>query len=661
MAAISITVSQNLEAKLLLHKEHKEFNKIYMGGHVEQKRVSRKSIKGHRNYYIKPHSYSHHVAYHFYLYIMPEYTRTHLVDLDSDEADMAAMLLNEKDTARFNFFGAIKRRGVVGPLTRQRSTQQHEYTHFVRTLKDWDDVEEVITNEVETFRFICLDTESYLPNHRKLKNTAVHKQLRQDQERVLYILIGTLQGRAVVFDLEELYGGYYPQSVNPSRMLPDVVKKWLWQDDIIVAGSDVADDIKKLGLEAQKVVDTAYVFSRAMTPVGDTPALIDIGQTRACGLGVQSYYSRGEDYKPMTASKYISRYGNYGHQHLARHWPESRDYKKIYKWTKNALGEVTEAQKFYLYMDATAGASLVASLVVESYVNRRLELQEDAPISAVVELILGPEFKSVVAELEGPSHQEEVEPRNTPQKRAGNQDDEAGPSHKIARTNKDFATQTEDDVEVVAYIGMDIKKCLPGTNFPYFDAEMREMNYYKADPVLPRSCLYCGSASHSMYTKEKTLLCPRKDEELENRVRCRYVGCNDRTTHHTIVCKALHRRCDKCHHRGHGDDDGCEYWDERDWEQAKERFERAAGDGLWTRTRKWEPRYGFYCHVMGTEYPFRKTYSERKDMGVWAADRLVGIRNRDNVIMYGRISARSTTTSNRHGGRSQGQRRSYWR
>ncbi len=592
---------------------------------------------------------------------MPEYTRANLADLDSDVAGEATLFLDEKNTARFEFFSTIKRQGAVSPLTRQRTTRQQELTHFITCLKDWDEISDLVEGEVETFKFMCLDTESFLPNHRKLAKTPAHKQNRHEQERLLYVLVGTLRGRGIIFDIEAMYGGTYSRNVDPTIVLPDIIKRWISQDDIIVAGSDIMDDIKTLNLPARKLAELSIVFSKAMTPVGDLEALVDIGQTRACGLGVQSYYARGEDYKPMTATKYIKRYGNHGYKHLAKNWPDSREPTKLYKWAKDLCGQVTETQKLYLYLDATAGAALVAALIIERYIKGSFQAEPSDSIARLVELQLGPEFKSAVAELNGPEDQGEVRPQTTPHKRPAADSPEAGPSRKVARSGQDKPSQTDDDIEVLAYIGMDLKRCLPGTSFPYFDAEMREMNPYVANPVLPRVCLYCGSANHSKLNKDKQPLCPRMDEELENRVRCRYVGCNDRTTHHTIACKTLHRRCMRWHHRGHGDEDGCETWDERDWEQAKERFERAAGDGLWTRNRKWERRYGFYCHVMGTAYPFKKTYGEVRDMGVWAADRLLGIRDSDNRIMYGRTADRTRPTSNRHGGRSQGQRRSYWR
>ena len=71
---------------------------------------------------------------------------------------------------------------------------------------------------------------------------------------------------------------------------------------------------------------------------------------------------------------------------------------------------------------------------------------------------------------------------------------------------------------------------------------------------------------------------------------CAYVLCRDNQSHATTVCRHLHSRCYKCHHRGHMADE-CAIYPQarlRDW------FESIGDLGRYTQKRHLVPEWGYF-------------------------------------------------------------------
>ncbi len=102
---------------------------------------------------------------------MPKYNRRQVLDPDTSEADTARMLLEEQDAGLYDYFTTIRRRGMLRAAATERTAAQRAYTHLIKEQTDWAQVRGQVEEEVATYNFISLDTESFLPNHAQLAKT----------------------------------------------------------------------------------------------------------------------------------------------------------------------------------------------------------------------------------------------------------------------------------------------------------------------------------------------------------------------------------------------------------------------------------------------------------------------------------------------------------
>ncbi len=507
------------------------------------------------------------------------------------------MLLSDGAGAAFEFFSAVKQKCQIYDYSSTRTPEQKNMTHIVRTQADWQTIKQLVTQEVLQHRFLTFDTESFIG--RREDNWA-------EKDKLLYVLVGTLVGRAIVFDVLALHNGRSACDGDTLMALPGEIFDWLQSNKVVVVGSNIKKDCEKLQLEANKLVDTAYTFAKAMTPVGDQGALVRIGDTAKTGFGIQAFFSKGMDYKPMKVKTFVNNYGR--HQYRPK-WPAWRDPTVLYKWNYGEAKLLEEHHLFYMYHDSTCGASLVAALAVEHFVQGRYNPVGDVTPADVMEVILGQDFASADVDLVITVSQQEVPPVDM--------------NVSNNRSLANAAAQTDEpEIEIVSLVGMPTTRPLPGTSFAFFTHHDERMNPYRKQPAFPRLCYACGQSKHSLNDYKGNLMCPMRLNPTAT-LRCRYTRCRERDNHVTRVCKRLHSRCSRCRHRGHESTTDCGKWTETDWEEDREAWEAVADSGYWTSKRRGHCAWGYFSHVWGTAYPHRLTYAEMRRLKVSTVDRLL--------------------------------------
>ncbi len=145
-------------------------------------------------------------------------------------------------------------------------------------------------------------------------------------------------------------------------------------------------------------------------------------------------------------------------------------------------------------------------------------------------------------------------------------------------------------------------------------------------------------------------------EDDANVVKCAYERCSDRTSHRTPACRDLHHRCRICHHRGHTESEDCWTWSARQYNSARDAFEAVADRGVLTCHRRRDERWGFFCHIKGTPFPYCEKYSDLLAQPVRTIDRSLGLYLGDPTPLHLRLPARLPAPPSFHtgAGRSRG-------
>ena len=535
--------------------------------------------------------------------------------------------LDDKTRGFFDFFLDNYQRMRIRPTFRQDlSDEQRAYFTIVKNLTDWDLVADEFQTEVDNYRFITFDLEEIDPDNTFTRATGKRPRL-VDQKRVVFALFGTITGRAVLFDLEAMYNGPVSRE-DPFEPLPPEFKAWICSPDVVVAGSAVQRDIAQAGLMGKKICDTKLVFSGAMSPLDGRPPVINIGSTRRTGLGVQAFFAKGIDHKPMKLDDFVKAYGshNYRDDHGKRKWPVWRQPARIYTWPKDDDDNLMEHCQFYCYHDATTPAALVAKIFLDFCVSYKVAVK-DATIADYLERILGPNYGAVglddVLDLEAPDLEDEFaegkekteqnevgrgciletkieQPRST-SFQAAQEDLEEGEVPEIEpQPGPSDPKRSRDNEGKVVRTG----KPREGTCFGYWDWRKERENPYLLVPAFGRLCRYCGVGKHSHKDRNGALLCDKALVDDPDSNKCTYAKCHNPREHRTEVCPNLHRRCAICHHRGHGETSRCWTWSEEDWKAALKDFEASADKGVYTQSRRRDERWGFWAHIRRNPFPY---------------------------------------------------------
>lgn len=299
---------------------------------------------------------------------MPIFSRRNtIIDPDTAASEGLRHRLVGNLRTQFQFFHDVKKLGMVEPFARRLTEQQEGHVCLIKRLKGWDDCRHRFAPDITNFRFMTLTTQSYKPNPAEQQDYANGQQRRDEQGRVLFVMVGTITGKAAIFDLEELYGGTYPEEYEPTRLLPEEVLGWLTSTNIIIAGIDIMDHLNRLRIIANNLVDMRSVYRRAMMPIGELQPVINLATIAEATRGAMIFASRGEDYRPMKLSKYVSSYGKAGRSNIKASWPQTRNSGTFYKWSKGSRNRLSQLQIFHLYLEATDSTASLATLAIELF------------------------------------------------------------------------------------------------------------------------------------------------------------------------------------------------------------------------------------------------------------------------------------------------------
>ncbi len=568
---------------------------------------------------------------------MPRLTRNYILEPESDALKEARTALSEDEQLVYDFFVTQYNTLKLIPHRHTRTNHQRAHMYLIDSMDQWDDLEPQIEAEVTQFRFMSLDIEGFTPNpyDNKSKKRTDKVPEWKTKDRLTFVLVGTMAGSAVLFNMDRLANHCGASSYGKAaRALPSIIRRFIIQEEIIICGSGVAEDVKKMDLPGNNLVDTVDVMTYIMSAHDGLTPLIDLGEATRPGMGTQCYYSRTYDMKPYTDDKYAELYGahTYYDSDNEPYWPNFKRKMKLYQWPTYSDGKLREYCLFYLFCDATTPVAFVCRLAIDMLTQYRLTLDIDCTRAGAISALLNKFAVSVGGSLlPDISDSSDDEPLYVPM--STTPDRQAAPTSGIKPKVDVVHSDSDDDVLVLEASGDEqvpevAPKVLPGSAFGWWTAAHKRNNPYKPQPYYGRVCHFCSSSGHSLNHKNGSLLCPKKRAADQNQEFCVYPPCPSKTTHTTRVCPRLHRLCRDCLHRGHPEGIGCLNWSEREWAYRRDLFERFAAHGLWTSTRRSEERYGWFGHLYGSPFPFPTNYDALVAMPVSKADTLLGLRPR---------------------------------
>ena len=534
------------------------------------------------------------------------------------------------------------------PFRSTLTDEQKDLCTVVTNLTDWDTVSHDFQHEVETYQFLTFDIEELDVISSFDPGPSCHKVPTTVRRKVVYALFSTLMGRTVIFDLEEMFGGPVP-AAKPLEPLPPEFMDWIKDKRIIVAGSAIHKDAATLGLEGRSLCDTARIFEGAMMSPEGNPPLIELSTNTRTGLGIQAFYSKGVDYKPMSLKEFITNYGThrYYDEKGLRRWPDWRDPRVMYRWVKKE-GRLRDYHIFYMMHDATTPVTLMAKLFLDfAHKGGKVSC---ATIAEYLHESLGPTLGSTVPdevlELAAPELEQEfdctisistdssekstiqVSPEKTEraQQRLPTFPFSQDRAHsEVQPAEKEEGEASDDEVQEIQPDHKITRSGKPraGTIFAYWDWSNERSNPYATHPHFARLCIYCGVGKHSYKSKSGDILCDKVGQDGDGE-KCTYNRCDNKHTHRVAVCPALHQKCSLCSHRGHGETDGCPNWSPDDWKSALDDFESVADYGVYTKSRRRDERWGFWAHGWGDSFPYFAPYPILLRMDIAEVDRKLG-------------------------------------
>ncbi len=516
---------------------------------------------------------------------------------------------------------------MESPATTKLSVRQKSALLIVEDPKDWYDYAPIIETEVNDYGLISFDFEWYGEH-----TQPILPSMRSDyrfQRRIVFVHFATASGKTCFFDLEKMRGGNPVDPMHPLQSLPDVFIPWLKDPTVIKVGSEISVDALASKLPIRGTVDTRRVFAEYQKE--ERGRLINVGETAKTGTGVQAFWIKNCDFRPMTRTKYEKIYGPspYPDWQGQRVWPLFRRPAQIYKWPQKLDGTYRDDVYFYNWHDATTQIGMPAKLFLEDTEQQgRCVIGVNDTVESTIFKYLG-EFK-VGIEEEGEDMQlveeEDWDAEVDKILHDGDYDDafddistsgDAPPSKKRRKSSLRQITG-----QAPAYA------C-------YWNRDIDRNNPYQYNPVWGRRCEFCGVGGHSLVDTKGVLMCPRRKEIAVGERVCVYPYCGQQDTHMTQVCPQLHEICSMCLHRGHGEEDYCYDWSMRQWQERQREFEAFAQFGLFTKRRHHDERWGFFAARFGSPYPYPVFYRDLIQMSIPAADDLLAPQ-REHV----RVSAR---------------------
>ncbi len=514
---------------------------------------------------------------------MPQFNRSNVIDPEGREAKEARATFSGTTAKVYDFFKMVHDLSKLKPFKDRRTYDQRKKSYLIKDNEGWEAIRGMFEAEINRYKVVSVDVEKLLPDEARSSPDETEVNRVAKKGRVVYVIFGSMTGRVCIFDIDKMraasQGGHKAYGDGAELLLPNSLLRLLQDTDIIVAGSDIKDDLEGLNLEVNRMVDTRDVFGRAMEGRRGEPQTVDIGHNTRRGLGAQSFYCRGYDYKTCKASQYIKWYGPHSY---TPQWPQHRSPFTLFRWKRRSDGHLPETHLNYMHQDGASVAALVAKLGMDKLIMGSLKVGEGAAVSDVVADILGPNFMATdsQAELVGGTDtgsEEECKSDNSDAHSAlelSSSDNDSDHSSGITRATKrapvqerreelgegpsqpkqvreNYPVEEERQVETVT-IGDDSHesvevveaetRVLRGSSFAYWDHDLKRINPYIKEPRFPRMCTFCGSKSHSRTTQAGEPLCPDMRQHNGTDL-CTYVRCRKKGEHRTLGCGALPRRC----------------------------------------------------------------------------------------------------------------------
>ncbi len=384
--------------------------------------------------------------------------------------------------------------------------------------------------------------------------------------------------------------------------------------------------------------------------------IIDIGNTNKTGLGIQAFYSKGVDFKPLPRHKHVELYGEPGYKtfHGNKTWPDFKHWS-IYKWKRDETGAISTGGRFYCYHDCTESQSCISSIFLDLAAGPGVVVGGSCSVADAIHAVLQPvvEKKGFRFDLvEDPEVRVELDEKVESPKASTSaaaaakaqvhtDQGEAGQASKeviniaSSASNEGSDTLTLDNVEELSegeireeeepppLPAKKVKQAIiKPVGHPVYDCkwdwDQDRRNPYERYPFWGKHCQVCGIGKHAAKNWQGDTTCPLLKEK--GWIGCAYRRCRE-PGHRTIVCRALHQICPLCLHRGHDRYAGCASWSPLQWAVARGDFEDCAPEGLYTVSRQHDERWGFWAPKWGTPYPYPLTYRDLMALDVAAADR----------------------------------------
>ncbi len=567
-------------------------------------------------------------------------------DYSSPAAKKARLQLDPNTRSFYNiFWDAYQNLRIQPPFRTTLTQEQQTLCTVVTNLSEWDTIAHEFQLEVETYQFLSFDIEELDVISAFDPGPSCHKTPATVRRKVVYALFSTLLGKTVIFDLEEMFGGPVPVA-NPLEPVPPEFTSWIRSREIIIAGSAIHKDLATLGLEGRSLCDTGRVFEGAMMSPNGNPPLIELSTNTRTGLGIQAFYSKGIDYKPMGQKDFIINYGahRYYDEKGNRRWPAWRDPRVMYKWVKRE-GKLRDFHLFYMLHDSTTPAALMAKLFLDfCHKGGKVSCKTIAEyLHESLGPMLGSTMPEEVLELAAPELESELNATinistDSSEKQVSPEKERVQPPllifpptqkahQEVQPVNKEEGEVSDEEVQVLPVEQDKVVrtgKPRAGTIFAYWDWSNERSNPYVTRPHFARLCVYCGVGKHSYKSKTGDILCDKALEDTEGE-KCTYIRCPNKFTHRTPVCPALHQKCSLCGHRGHSEGDGCPNWTRGEWRSALDDFESVADEGVYTKSRRRDERWGFWAHKWGDPYPYYAPYPLLLRMDIEDVDMRLGL------------------------------------
>ncbi len=422
-----------------------------------------------------------------------------------------------------------------------------------------------------------------------------------------YGIFSTFPGTTVVFDFHRMAGGQPHYTRPPLQDIPKVFTTWLEEPGIVVLGADVAGDAGVAGADATSCLDTRVFFDhmrRAPQAIGEDPIVNVYGVGNKTGLGVQAYWSKGYNHKPMAEAAYVHTYGQ--HRYFAARsallrWPWWRRPAELYRWTRGINGNLADVHHFYMWSDGTTPMALLHRVQLTILIrNPWSTLYEDRSLTERLHHFIAPYVRQPPPPRRRPVL---VDLSRDDGEISDSSEDYGPPPPTCSRpVPLDWRPMSPEPAPPAAPVAVPSPPRRTVVEMPVWGPTQEFKTAWDMDFRPGKRCTYCAADTHVFNTKDGRPICPRY--HAGEVYTCQYKYCNAGTLHCTKMCPALHSVCSTCYTRGHSEEQRCEEWDESQWAARRDAWEDVADLGLYTHQRRRIWNHGFYYHRRFSAWPW---------------------------------------------------------